>query len=81
MVGLFQRKIWGFLSLINGTRDVSGPYNATAAEGRDLPLRKKVILYTVTNRVVRLIVRLLHADPLLCCLQPTECVHCDILLS
>ena len=67
--------------MVSGTSDVSGPDNASAAEERDLPLGKKVIFDTVTNRVVRLIVRLLRADPHLSCLQTTECVNCGILLS
>jgi len=71
------------LNVISGTSDVSGPDNASAAEERDLPLGKKVILdtKTVTNRVVRLTVRLLHVDLHLSCLQTTECVNCGILLS
>ena len=36
----------GVLSAISGTSDVSGQDNASAAEERDLPLGKKVILDT-----------------------------------
>jgi len=70
VVGPFKERFVRFLSVIIGKGDVSGADKANASEGWDLPLRRKwYSTKTVKNRVVIPIVRLVHTDLRLICLQ------------